>query len=84
MTGYIPYQESVNLTADHIGYTVEKEEDMTKLNDEQNLLFMNNKERIEADNRLKKAIKRIEEIKTLSAQTILTLMPQALKELSDA
>lgn len=55
-----------------------------KLSDEKNLEFMNNKERLEADARLRKALKHIEEIKTLSAQTILICMPPALKELSEA
>lgn len=46
--------------------------------------FINHPERVAADNRLRKALKHIEEIKTLSAQTILICMPPALKELSDA
>lgn len=54
-----------------------------KLTDEQNILFMNNKERMNADKRLRKALKHIEEIKTLSAQTILICMPPALKELKE-
>ena len=55
-----------------------------KLNDKNNLKFMNHPDRIVADNRLRKALKNIEEIKTLSAQTILICMPPALKELQNA
>lgn len=55
-----------------------------KLSDEKNLEFMNNKERLNADARLRKAIKHIEDIKTLSAETILICMPPALNELSEA
>lgn len=55
-----------------------------KLNDENNLRFFNHPDRIDADERLRKALKHIEGIKTLSAQTILTCMPPALKELADA
>ena len=59
----------------------ESEKDM-KLNDEYNLKFMNHP--IAADDRLRKALKHIEDIKTLSAQTILTCMPPALAELQNA
>lgn len=45
---------------------------------------MNHPDRISADNRLRKALKHIEGIKTLSAQTILICMPPALKELQNA
>ena len=55
-----------------------------KLNDEYNLKFMNHPDRVDADNRLRNALKHIEEIKTLSAQTILICMPPALKELQSA
>ena len=61
----------------------ESEKDM-KLNDEYNLKFMNHPGRIAADDRLRKALKHIEDIKTLSAQTILTCMPPALAELQNA
>lgn len=61
----------------------ESEKDM-KLNDEYNLKFMNHPERVAADSRLRKALKRIDGIKTLSAQTILICMPPALKELQEA
>lgn len=61
----------------------EREKNM-KLNDEYNLKFMNHPERVAADNRLRKALKHIEGIKTLSAQTILICMPPALKELESA
>lgn len=55
-----------------------------KLNNEYNLKFMNHPDRVAADAKLRKALKRIEEIKTLSAQTILICMPPALKELESA
>lgn len=55
-----------------------------KLNDEYNLKFMNHPDRLAADSRLRKSLKRIEEIKVLSAQTILACIPPALKELQDA
>lgn len=54
------------------------------MNNEKNLEFITNKERLEADARLRKALKHIEDIKTLSAQTVLMCMPPAMKELSDA
>ncbi len=63
--------------------TGEREDNM-KLNNEYNLKFMNHPERVAADKRLRKTLKHIEEIKTLSAQTILTCMPPALKELESA
>lgn len=55
-----------------------------KLSDEKNLLFFNDARRIEADARLRKALKNIRDIQTLSAQTILICMPPALKELQEA
>lgn len=55
-----------------------------RLNDENNLKFINHPERLAADERLRKALKHIEGIKTLSAQTILICMPPALKELQSA
>lgn len=61
----------------------ESEKDM-KLNNEYNLKFMNHPDRVAADAKLRKALKRIEETKTLSAQTILICMPPALKELECA
>lgn len=57
---------------------------MNKLTDEQNMAFMNDPRRVKARERLDKALKHIEEIKTLSAQVILTIMPPALKELETA
>lgn len=55
-----------------------------KMTDRQNLEFMNHPKRIEAQTRLNKALKHIREIECLSAQTVLTLMPPAIKELSEA
>ena len=57
---------------------------MKPLTDAQNIEFMNHPERVAAQKRLNKAREHIEGIKTLSAQSILCTMPQALRELSEA
>lgn len=54
------------------------------MNDEQNLKFMNHPERLKAEDELKKALKNIRDIQTLSAQTVLIYMPPALKRLEEA
>lgn len=54
------------------------------MTNEQNFLFMNNKERLAADSELRSAIKGVQGIQNLSAQTILICMPQALKRLDKA
>ena len=55
-----------------------------KMTDEQNLKFMNDKRRVDAQEKLDNAVEHIKGIQTLSAQTILIYMPQALKKLSEA
>ena len=54
------------------------------LNEAQNIQFMNNPERLKAEVELKKALKDVRDIQTLSARTILVCMPQALGKLSVA
>lgn len=55
-----------------------------KLNDKENLEFMRNPERLEAEAKMRKAEKHIKEIADCSIQTILVTMPQALKKLQQA
>lgn len=56
-----------------------------KMTDAQNLAFMNNPERVAAQNRVKDARERVRSVQTCtSAQVILTTMPPALNELSRA
>lgn len=55
-----------------------------KMSDEQNLKFMNDKRRLEAQERLDIALKNVRDIQTLSAQTVLIYMPSALKILNEA
>ena len=57
---------------------------MKRLTDEQNIAFMNDPRRVKAQKQLDKALKQIKEIGTLSAKTILMIMPHALKELDTA
>lgn len=55
-----------------------------KMSDEQNLKFMNDKRRLEAQERLDTALKNVRDIQTLSAQTVLICMPSAIKKLNEA
>lgn len=55
-----------------------------KMTDKQNLMFMNNKERLDAEKKLKDALENVRNIQPLSAQTILICMPPALKKLNQA
>ena len=54
---------------------------MEKLTDEEDIEYMNNKERIAAYDDMKKWEKEIKEIAKLPIQTILRTMPWALKKL---
>lgn len=54
-----------------------------KLNDRQNLEFMNHPDRVIAQKRLNATMERMRMTQTLSAQAVLTCMPIVLKQLSD-
>lgn len=56
------------------------------MNAEQNIVFMNDKRRIEAQNKLDKIVRHIQQdiFSSGSAQYYLSTLPQLMKELSDA
>ena len=62
----------------------EIKEKMRNFTVEENLEFMTNEERISADKELRERKKEVEIIAGLSIQTILTTMPQAVKNLQRA